>query len=411
MTLTDVTNEIPDLNDPQTFAEAVPYDAFAALRARDGLYWQPTQSPGYPGPGFWVATRREDILAIENDSETFTCVDGIVGNMMGDQAAMSPGNVGSIMFLDPPNHSRLRRVVSKSLAPRVVANFEGWVREVVTQTLDEAVAMGEFDFVADVGALIPSRTIAKVVGVPRDLAPSIVKWTNELFTVTVTEDWARAAALMQMIEDLLDDVRIIKLDDPADDIISFLAPFERDGVISNDEYRSTCRTFVNAGFETTHTTISQTVRMMIENPQIAARVSEVMESHGADPIADEFIRLITPVMAFMRTATRDTEIAGTPIKAGDVVSQWYPSANRDPETFANPDEFDPLRDNVLDHMAFGAGVHRCIGAPLAKLQVRVLLEELHSRGLKFEMSGEPRRGWSAFINQSVYVPVRVIAGS
>lgn len=419
MTLTEADQTLPNLYDGNNFVEGVPHAAFATLREMDGLYWQATdEDPELPG--FWVATRREDILAIENDPETFTSTKGIVPHMMGAEGLAMSGDAGTVMFLDPPEHSRLRRVVAKSLAPRVVANFETWIRDVVTEILDDIVAEREIDFVSQAAALIPSRTIAKVVGFPDDLRDSIVSWTNELFAIAMSGDYQRYFEIAEGIKSLADELRVEKLENPAEDLISYLAPFERDGVISNFEYRNLVRTFINAGFETTHTTISQIIRLLAEKPAIAKRFAESMEEGGADLIVEEFLRLVSPVMLFMRVATRDAEVAGTKIKEGDVVSQWYGAANRDPGLFENPDEFVPGRANGSDHLAFGAGVHRCIGAPLAKLQIRILLEEMHRRGIKLELNGEPRRadpdaptprGPSSFINQLTYLPVKVVAGS
>lgn len=410
MTLTDIRSAVPDLDDPATFAEGVPYEFFAQLRETEGLYWQEASEQSYPDKrGYWVATRRADILAIENDPETFTSTSGIVPRMV--HPAGVANDSGTILFVDPPDHSRLRRVVSKSLAPRVVAHFETWIRDIVTVTLDEAVPLKEFDFVSQVAAKIPSRTIAKVVGLPDEMQDIIVKWTNNVFDAAVRGDLARVEQIAMEMDTVTNDLRVAKLANPADDLISYLAPFERDGEISRWDFEHLARNFINAGFETTHTTISQTIRMIAEKPDVARQFEQVMAGGDPAPFTDEAIRIISPVMVFMREATRDTEIAGTKIRKGDVVSQWYGAANRDPNIFENPDEFITDRPNAGEHLAFGAGVHRCIGAPLARLQIRILLEEVHRRGLKFEIAGEPRRGYSNFINALTYLPLKVIAGA
>lgn len=411
MISTNVQTSTPDLNEPATFVPGVPHEFFARLRSAPGLYWQPADEPGYMTPGFWVVTRREEILRVEQDHETFTSTHGNVPHMIFETPAA--GQDGAIMNTDPPDHSRLRRTVAKSLAPRVVANFEGWVRGVIVEVLDDALAKGEFDFVAEVAALIPSRTIAKIVGVPDDQRHNIVKWTNEIFSLSsgkmTPEVVGKLTAAVEAIMDYADELRVLKRKNPSDDIISGLGALVETGELTLKEFRQFAQAFINAGFETTHTTIGQSMRYLIERPEFRAKFDEVMETQGAEPLVEEFLRMVSPVMVFLRVATKDTELAGTKIKAGDPVSFWYPSANYDPDMFEDPFAFKPGRPNASQHLSFGAGVHRCIGAPVARLQIRILFEEIHRRGLRLQLSGEPRRGWSSFINQLTYLPVKVVA--
>jgi cytochrome P450 len=406
-----VGQRVPDLDDPETFTSGVPYEFLAELRATEGLYWQETRHAGYPGGGFWVVTRHADIVALEGDPSTFTSTRGYVPRMMSPET--TDFNVGTIMQTDPPEHSRLRRIVSKSFAPRVVANFERWIRDIIVEALDEAVALGEFDFVQVVAAKVPARVIAKVVGVPDTRREDIVLWTNQIFDASVDlanpENLQLLGVIMNTIMDYTVQLRDDKLLNPSDDVISVLGALVRDGELTELEFRQFTQTFINAGFETTHTTMGQSVRMLAENPTIAEKFGAVMAAEGSRPLVDEFLRLVTPVMTFCRTATRDVEFSGTLIREGDAVSVWYPAANRDPNVFENPDEFVPGRANAANHMAFGTGPHRCLGMALARLQVGILLEEIHRRGLKFEIAGTPRRGYSSFINQLRYLPLTVVA--
>jgi cytochrome P450 len=321
--------------------------------------------------------------------------------------------VGSILHSDPPRHSRLRRTVSKSFAPRVVANFERWVRDVVIEVLDDAVALGEFDWVTEVAALIPSRVIAKVVGVPDSFRENIVQWTNEIFLASADlsrpENLATQRERVGAILDYVVELREDKLKSPSDDIISYLAALVRDGELSESEYRLFAQNFINAGFETTHTTMGQSMRMIVEDAAVATKFVEVMATGGADPIVDEFLRLITPVIAFMRTATRDVEFSGTAIREGDAVGIFYAAANRDPRLYENPGQFIPGRPNADLHLAFGTGPHRCLGMALAKLELRILFEEVYRRRLRLQLNGTPKAGWSVFIDQLTSLPVKVVS--
>jgi cytochrome P450 len=322
-------------------------------------------------------------------------------------------DAGTIMQVDPPEHSRLRRTVSKSFAPRVVANFERWVRDIVIEALDDAVALGEFDWIQHVAAVIPSRVIAKVVGVPDSRREDVVRWTNQIFDASTDlenpENLTLLGTIMTTIMDYAVELRDEKLIDPADDIISYLGALVRSGELTETEFRRFAQNFVNAGFETTHTTMGQSMLLLVEDSVIAEKFYSVMAETGSKPLIEEFLRLVSPVMTFLRTATRDVEFAGTSIRAGDAVSLWYGAANRDPAVFEMPYEFIPGRANAQKHLAFGSGPHRCLGAALARLQIGILFEEIYRRGLKFELNGTPRRGQSSFINQLRYLPVRVVA--
>src|SRR6202051_422772 len=182
--MTDSSIEIPDFADPATYIDGAPHEALDELRARPGLYWQEASEGTYNG-GFWVVTRYKDIVEIEQQPTIFSSVPGAffpLANMGGD-GPMSK----HILFMDPPEHSRVRRVAMKSFGPRVVARFDDWIRDIVNETLDEALPRGSFYWISDVARLIPSRVIAAVMGVPRELRGQVVEWSDAIFEGQVNQ--------------------------------------------------------------------------------------------------------------------------------------------------------------------------------------------------------------------------------
>lgn len=404
--MTSKSNElnIPDLSDPQTFVDAVPYDAFERLRSRPGLYWQPA-SHGTMNGGFWAVTRYSDIAEIEKQPELFTSSEGM--NFPSTGKRDNPDIVNHLMFKDPPDHSRLRRVVAKSFGPRVVANFEKWVREIVCEVLDSCLAKERFDWVDDVARLVPSRVIAKVMGVPSSDRAMIVEWADTLFRVAMDKDaTVKRAEVYRRIWDYTDKLREQKLRDPQDDMVTALAQCYERGELSHREYLHYSHLLIVAGYETTHTLIGQSMRMILGDPAIQAISYKALAAGNSAGLVKELLRHTSPVMNMARTATQDIQMFGENIRKGDLMQMYFASANMDPAKFADPTRFDPLRDD--NGCAFGGGVHRCLGSALAELEGVVLFDELHRRSIRLRLDGVPKRGWSTWINQLTYLPVAVV---
>ena len=410
-TLTDSSIEIPDFTDPATYVAGIPHDAFDGLRTRPGLYWQNAAEGTYNG-GFWVVTRFNEVVEIEQQPATFSSVPGAffpLANMGGD-GPMSK----HILFMDPPVHSRVRRVAMKSFGPRVVAHFDEWIRDIVNETLDEAVQRGSFDWIADVARLIPSRVIASVMGVPRELRGQVVAWSDAIFTGQVNQD--DGAALAQAFGEVnvyMAELGEQKLRDPQEDVVSVLAQCLERGEIDEGEYAMYTAALLIAGYETTHTLIGQSMRLILEDKEIRDTCRKAFEAGEFNPVVDEFLRFVTPAMNVTRTATEDIDFHGQAIRRNDTMQLMLIAANRDPEVFVNPHRFDPFRapGKTLtaggDGLAFGSGLHRCVGNVLAKMDARILFEEMHRRDIRLELDGEPGRGWSTLINQLTSLPVRV----
>jgi len=409
--LTDSTIEIPDFTDPATYVAGVPHAAFDELRSRPGLYWQKADEGTFNG-GFWVVTRFNEIIEIEQQPAVFSSVPGAffpLANMSGDSPMRK-----HILFMDPPEHSRVRRVAMKSFGPRVVAHFDGWIREIVNETLDDVLQRDSFDWIADVARLIPSRVIAAVMGVPRELRGQVVDWSDAIFTSTVTQDDDGAA-----MSRAFDEVNVYmaklgeeKLRDPQDDTVTVLAQCLDRGEIDEAEYAMYTTALLIAGYETTHTLIGQSMLLMLEDEDIRRTCDAVFDAGEFNAVVDEFLRYVTPAMNVTRTATQDIDFHGQTIRRNDTMQLMLIAANRDPEAFADPHRFDPSRAKGKtlsgDGLAFGSGLHRCVGNVLAKMDARILFEELHRRDVRLALDGEPRRGWSTLVNQLLSLPVHVV---
>jgi cytochrome P450 len=396
---------IPDLSDPSTFADGVPHDVFDELRRMDGLYWQPTRYATQNG-GFWAVTRFADIVEIERHPELFTSTRGAA--FPGTNLPADNRGADGLMQMDPPRHSGVRRAAAKSFGGRVIGNFEPWVREIVDETLDQVETLGEFDYVTEVAAVVPSLVIARVMGVRREDRGLIVDWTTRSFAAQQIQDGSRdreEAAIQGDIFRYIGGVLVSdKRSNPADDMTSvLLRGVDRDALSVNESLHFLFL-LIAAGFETTHTLIGQSMRMMLEDPQVLDRTNRAMESLGPDKVAEEFLRLVTPAMNMARTATRDVELGDQQVREGDLMQMYFTAANRDPAVFDDPHIFDPWRAEP-DSLAFGSGAHRCMGSALAKLELRVLMEQMTSRQLKLRLNGPPCRGWSVFINQLTSLPV------
>ena len=401
---------IPDLSDPATFVEGVPHAAFAELRRRPGLHWVPTTIANKNG-GFWAVTRAADILALEKDPATFSSTGGPAfpyTNLPPDHPS-----VDMIMCVDPPRHNYLRRAAAKGFAPRIVANFEPWVREVVTQAIDAVEGRSEFDFVEEFSRTIPAYVIATVLGAPREDRAYLVKLLTEFFDAAQhfedleegegTSD--RIIPLLGQLTDYAGKMQQVKLKEPGNDMFTELIRCVERGEINQAEYLQWMFVMIAAGFETTHTAIGQSMRMYLEDPEVTALTDKAVAEGQTERLVDEYLRIITPVYQMARTATRDTTFAGEQIRKDDVMVVYFAAANRDPAVFSDPDRFDPWRPET-SMLAFGSGVHRCLGAHLAKLELTILWEELRARNLRLELAGEPRRGWSNYINLPTELPVR-----
>ncbi|MGV9868040.1 cytochrome P450 [Rhodococcus koreensis] len=407
-TVEDLTMSIPDLSDPRTFVDKVPHDVFDEIRTRPGFHWQPTDVGTLNG-GFWAVTRYADVVEIEQDPLTFSSRRGTAYPSLTTMPLTQENNPSfdMLMAMDPPRHSSIRRVAAKAFGPRMVANFGVWVNEIVDETLTRVEDLDAFDLIDELAATIPSLVIARIMGIPRKDRMKIVEWTNESFRLLQQGDAGRPRIReisAEQAEYIRADLWDQRLRDPQEDMTTVLAHASERGELTRSEADQFLTLLIGAGFETTHTLIGQAMRMILEEPQVREDMLKAIPEVGVDRVIDEFLRMISPPMNMGRTAMADVEICGQNVKKDDLLLLYFTAANRDPAFFNDPHRFNPWRTEG-PALAFGSGPHRCLGAALAKLELRVLFEQLSARGIKLRLNGEPKRGWSVFINQLTSLPV------
>jgi cholest-4-en-3-one 26-monooxygenase len=394
-----------DLSDAKSFLDEVPHAEFERLRREDPLCWTPA-SAGTATGGFWSLTRYADIEAATRDPETFSSHLGIQYPCNYDEVPMMADNVS---YNDPPRHRHLRAHVGNAFAARVVARFEGWITDTVRTILDGLEDRGECDLVPLVAVELPAQVICSVMGVPDDKRRQVIEWIDSWFARMHPGGGAeRANAAMVAMLGFAMQLRESTEDLLADDtMLGALARYERDDTkITDSEFMQMFMTLLVAGFETTHTAIAQTLRLLLEDPDIAAQARKAHETDQVRELSEEFLRYISPALHMARHATKDIELHGQTVHKGDMVLLWYVSGNRDTDVFDNPHQFDAFR-KPNRHQTFGAigGPHFCIGASLARLELQILLRELLSRDIKITPNGIPKRGASVFINQLTSLPV------
>jgi cholest-4-en-3-one 26-monooxygenase len=392
-----------DVYDLDTYVRGVPHDAFRTLRREAPVYFH-----GEPaGRGFWALTRYADVLMASKDPATFSSHRG--GTNIPDYAP-SDLSVMQLMLInmDPPHHAKFRRLTRMGFTPRMVAKVEPLIQRAAAEIVDRVAKLGECDFVRSISAELPLIVLCDILGVPREDRGKIFDWSNRLIGFddpefqTSLEDGKRAAAEVWMYAGQL---AMQRGSSPPDaDLVAALVHAQVDGEkLTEMELASFFLLLSVAGNETTRNLISGGLLTLLEHP---AELRRLKDDPSLLPTAvDEMLRWITPVMHFRRTATRDVELHGQKIKEGDKVVLYYVSANRDEEVFPDAHRFDVGR-TPNDHLAFGAGEHFCLGASLARLEIRIMFAELLRRVPDIALSGHVRRLRSNFINGWKQIPVR-----
>jgi cytochrome P450 len=407
MTDTTTTLDAIDLSDHDAFVDHVPHEWFGELRRNDPVHWNDEPDGGR---GFWAVTRYTDIRHVHRDVETFSSELG--GTSLEDLDDEQIKARKSMLDMDPPRHDELRGLIARRFTPRAVHVWEDQVRTVVNRVLDTALPKGEMDFVHEISSEIPMQIFAEILGVPQEERREIIEIGDRLlgnqdpeFAVTETADEHRNLpfshpAALEMFEfgrRLAADRR----KHPGSDIITQLA-FEP---LTQQEFDTYFVLLATAGNETTRHTITHGLLALLEFPEEMERLRNDPELGKS--AAEEMLRWATPVHHFRRTAAVDTELAGTQIKAGDKVTTWFVSGNFDESVFEDPHRFDIGRAPNW-HMAFGpGGIHHCMGAHLAKMEIRITFEELLKRSADIELLGPPERLRSNFFNGIKRLPVRV----
>jgi len=351
---------------------------FAKLRAeRPVVFHEEAEFPGFAkGPGFWSLTRYDDVVRVSRDSETF--ISG-KGTNIGDMPLEMLEFFGSMINMDAPRHTKLRKLVNRGFTPRVVAGLEDTVRATARRIVADVAPKGGCDFVEEIAARLPLKLICDMMGIPEadnrrmfELSNVILGFGDPEYGVTIDVLMNAAVELSQYAQALGEE----RMANPRQDITSVLMTADVDGDrITASEFASFFILLVVAGNETTRNAISHGMKALTDFPD--ERRKWMADFEGVAPTAiEEMVRWATPVIHFRRTVTRDVEIGGHRVRAGDKVVLWYSSANRDAAAFVDPYRFDVTR-SPNEHVGFGGGgAHYCLGANLARREMKVMFEEL-----------------------------------
>ncbi|HWC78697.1 MAG TPA: cytochrome P450 [Pseudonocardiaceae bacterium] len=392
------------LSDPEVYEQGVPHDYFDHLRRESPIHWHEEEPPGR---GFWAITRYADVVAVSRDAETFSSFVGTTSLNDYDEDVRTKQQAMMINH-DPPRHTRQRNLVSRGFTPRVIDRLEPHIRDICDSLVAGVEKSGEVDFVHDIAAQLPLAVIAELMGAPGEDREKLYDWSNQMIGHEDPEfrDAAERAAaeIFLYANAMAEDRRSC----PREDIVTrMIAPDASGDVLSEMEFNMFFVLLVVAGNETTRNAASGGMLTFLENPDQWRKLKQHPELTAS--AVEEILRWVTPVMDFRRTALRDTRIGDQPISAGDKVVLFYPSANRDEAVFAQPHRFDIERD-PNPHITFGGGgPHFCLGAYLARLELRVLFETLARRLPDIELVGPVRRLRSNFINGIKEMPVRLHA--
>jgi cytochrome P450 len=380
--------------DPDTYVGGAPFEALSRLRKTSPVH--PVALPGLPRA--WLLTRHADVRRVSRDTETFSSMKGntLIEVEMNADSAMLPG-------IDPPRHVHYRKLINQGFTARNVQRLEPHMRKVARDIVADVIEKGEFDAVPDISAEMSLQVIADVLGVPAEDRMEVFRWSNAIGSLGIEDpDYAptpetlgqAAAEMSTYCGELVAHRRKHGL---TDDILSALLAAEVDGEkLNRDQLNEFFMLLAIAGNETTRNTLSHGILALSAHPEQRALLARDREA--IPPAVEELLRWSTPVMHFRRTVTCDVEIGGHAIPAGDWVLMHYLSANRDEDVFERADEFDVSRADA-GHAAFGGGgAHFCLGAQLARLELRVLLEELYPNVPGLAVTGEPDRLRSSFFH-------------
>ena len=391
-----------DLMDPRWFEDGTPHELFARMRAEAPVRWNPSPD----GSGFWSLTRHAEISAVSRDPATFSSyAQGIF--LHPDQVMPLDMNRTVLLYMDPPQHTKYRAILQKAFTPHTVAALEDAVRARITRVLDPVVERGACDFVSEVAVPVPLGVLAELMGLPDEDVPRLYEWTEAIEAAQRSPEPAGAVEVfVEMAGYLHEQIARQTAEGTEDSLVMRLRAAEVDGNrLDDSEILTFFALLVFAGNDTTRNTAANGLLTLLEH-------ADQLQALRDDPTliedaVEELLRHTSVVRWFARTATADTELAGRPIAAGDRVVLWYASASRDEEVFDDPDRFD-VRRGRGDHKAFGGGGrHFCLGAGLARLELRVLLEEVVERMPGIALAGTPQRLVSNWANALTALPVRL----
>ncbi|MFT4583434.1 MAG: cytochrome P450 [Gammaproteobacteria bacterium] len=398
------------LNSHVFFASGEHYALFDQMRIEDPVHW--TASPDERG--YWSVFRHADVKAIFNEPVLFSSErEGAAPALDNEMSAIASDAWGlgqNIAMIDPPRHAGIRKVIAAPFLPKPLADSEAQTKQLISDIFDDIPAHGEIDLVHDLAVRIPMAVICDILELPAEDWDDMLDWGKMAIGGTDPEyQQGSAAETVAHGFGLLYDYGMRRSSErrgcPFSDPLSLLANATVDGQpLSPSLVAYNAVQMIVAGFETTRNAFSGGVLALLEHPEQMAMLRA--DPHGLRLATEEIVRWSDPVISLMRVATADTRLGGHKIREGDRLILWLPSANRDEEVFERPYEFDITRHPNL-HLGFGAGPHFCLGGPLAKMEIRLALEELLSRYDGIEITGPIERVQSNFVGGLKHLPVKL----
>jgi len=400
------------LNDPTFFATNEFYRLFDTMRTDDPVHW--TNSPDRRG--YWSVFKHADVKTVLNEAVVFSSERGgvmpVVDDEMAEIALEAMGVGENVLTIDPPRHAEFRKVMQAPFLPKALADGEARTKELIGEIFDQLPAHGEIDLVSDLAVRIPMAVICDILKIPREDWDGMLGWGKMAIGGSDPEyqlEGRSAAETVSCGFKLMYDYSMRRSSErrgcPFSDPFTLLA-----NAVVNGEDLTPSQVAHNgvqlmlAGFETTRNAFSGGVLALLEHPDQMALLRE--DPKRLRLAVEEIVRWSDPVVSLMRTATVDAELGGQKIRAGDRVMLWFPSANRDEEVFDNPYKFDVTRHPNL-HIGFGFGPHFCLGGPLAKIEIRLAMEELMERYDGIEITGPAERVQSSFVGGLKHLPVKL----
>ena len=389
-----------DFTDPDVYATRLPTEEFAEVRRAAPIWWnaQPADVGGFGDGGFWVVSKHRDVREVSLRSDVFSSEAKTIvphytpGANVGGQVKAAKL---SMIMMDDPEHSRLRKIVSRGFTPRAVERLRAELHERAQRIAAEAAMHSSGDFVLEVARELPLQAIAGLLGVPEEDRDKLFDWTNKMIGGDDPE-FAQYDSLGSTVELIGYAMQLAarRKEEPGDDIVSTLLDSEADGQLTEAEFGMFVVTLTVAGNETSRNSITQGMMAFADFPD----QWELFKARRPKTAADEIIRWASPITAFQRTALVDTELGGVQIKAGQRLVLFYRSANFDEEVFDHPHSFNILRD-PNPHVGFGGtGAHYCIGANLARMTINLIFNAVADHMPDLKPISEPERLRSGWLN-------------
>jgi len=402
-----------DFTDPDVNLAGVPHDEFAALRKSAPIHWVEQTEPARAGmsvesgTGYWAVTKHADVAEVSKNSKVFSSRENGVIIRLPETASRESVEMTQVVIInqDAPEHTQLRSIISRGFTPRAIGALEEVLEERAQRIVREAVAAGSGNFVDQVASEFPLEVIGDMLGIPAEDRRKIFDWTNQM-TGADDADLARAdkdpeAAAAEVLMYSMG-LAAERKANPRDDIVTKLVQADKDGRgLTDDEFGYFVIALAVAGNETTRNATTHGMNAFFDNPD----QWELWKRERPETMVDEVIRWATPVTSFQRTALQDVELGGVQIKAGQRVGLFYASANHDEDVFDDPWTFDITR-NPNPHLAFGGhGAHYCIGANLARTEIKLIFDALADMAPDIQRTGPPARLRSGWLNGIKELPV------